>query len=422
MARRPTQAGLPPRVKRRAELTFKGNLDNGRHGWLRLTPAYSVRVVDDILQGKPTGVQVLDPFSGTGTTVLCAAMRGLPAVGLDINPFLVWLGNAKSRRYRRNSISEAAECAQQATAAARGESAPLAETPPIANVSRWWDPEPLAFLRGLKGSIDECCPAEGPVRDLLSVAFCRTIITLSNAAFNHQSMSFKRPAGAARQLTLFDDDSRDALAEQFGADIDFVLAGARQNPRVASSVLCADSRQMPSVFDGSADLLITSPPYPNRMSYIRELRPYMYWLGFLKEARDAGELDWQAIGGTWGVATSRVASWEKDSDTYFPAFLEPLMHQIRRTNAKSGEVLARYVGKYFEDIWLHLMSALRTLRRGAEMHYIVGNSKFYDVLVPVEVVYKDMLDRLGVARTEIIALRKRSSKKELVEYDVVAIV
>ena len=36
----------------------------------------------------------------------------------------------------------------------------------------------------------------------------------------------------------------------------------------------------------------------------------MYWLGYLEQPRDAGELDWQAIGGTWGAATSRVAAWE----------------------------------------------------------------------------------------------------------------
>lgn len=42
----------------------------------------------------------------------------------------------------------------------------------------------------------------------------------------------------------------------------------------------------------------TSPHYPNRISYIRELRPYMYWMKFLGEAREAGEMDWKAIGGT----------------------------------------------------------------------------------------------------------------------------
>ena len=56
------------------------------------------------------------------------------------------------------------------------------------------------------------------------------------------------------------------------------------------------------------------------MSYIRELRPYMYWLSYLRDGREAGELDWKAIGGTWGIATSRVGKWspsEGDQKTGF---------------------------------------------------------------------------------------------------------
>ena len=63
---------------------------------------------------------------------------------------------------------------------------------------------------------------------------------------------------------------------------------------------------------------------------------------------------------------------------------------------------------------------MRTMRRGAELHYIVGNSKFYDVLVPTERIYSDMLLEAGACSARINPLRKRNSKKELVEFDVVA--
>jgi hypothetical protein len=83
-------------------------------------------------------------------------------------------------------------------------------------------------------------------------------------------------------------------------------------------------------------------------------------------------------------------------------------------------VLAKYVGKYFEDMWMHFKSVRDYMKPGAEVHYIVGNSKFYDFVVPVETVYVDMLVRAGFhdARTKVI--RKRNSKKELYEFDVTA--
>jgi len=40
-----------PSIGRLDHLTFKGNLRETRHGWLRLTPAYSVHLVAEILSG-----------------------------------------------------------------------------------------------------------------------------------------------------------------------------------------------------------------------------------------------------------------------------------------------------------------------------------------------------------------------------------
>lgn len=64
-------------MNREPELTFKHNLKNGRHGWLRLTPAYSVKVVEQLLDQVPDVTHVLDPFSGSGTTGLVCAERGI---------------------------------------------------------------------------------------------------------------------------------------------------------------------------------------------------------------------------------------------------------------------------------------------------------------------------------------------------------
>lgn len=36
-------------MKQRSDYTFKYNKEQGRHGWLRLTPAYSIKLVKEIL-------------------------------------------------------------------------------------------------------------------------------------------------------------------------------------------------------------------------------------------------------------------------------------------------------------------------------------------------------------------------------------
>src|SRR3954470_7378245 len=85
---------------RREDLTFKANLQATRYGWLRLTPAYSVHLVAELLERHAReDTLVLDPYCGTGTTALVCAERGVACRTTDINPFLVWLCRAKTARY-----------------------------------------------------------------------------------------------------------------------------------------------------------------------------------------------------------------------------------------------------------------------------------------------------------------------------------
>jgi hypothetical protein len=187
---------------------------------------------------------------------------------------------------------------------------------------------------------------------------------------------------------------------------------------VEPRALLCDARSLASeLAPNRYSCVITSPPYPNRMSYIRELRPYMYWLGYLRDGRDAGELDWQTIGGTWGIATSNVAKWipEKGTQVPFSGF-----DGIVASIAAKSQVLARYVQKYFHDMVLHCRELFVVTKPDASIHYIVGNSKFYDILLPVELIFAALFEASGFVDIQVRVIRKRSSKKELFEYVVSA--
>lgn len=406
-------------VRQRADFTFKHNLQHGRHGWLRLTPAYSVRLVEQVLAEFGDGAErVFEPFSGTGTTPLCAAYRGMHAVATDINPFLVWLGRVKAAHYSAADSATFASAADDIAERLRARK-PRADTrPPLKNIERWWHARELEFVSELRAEIDGV--AQGSVRNLLDVAFCRTMMALSNAAFNHQSMSFKDAVPAAGPKPRA-DSTRRRCVERFREDARHVALSITDNPSGNARIERSDARGVANLdsTSGSFDLLVTSPPYPNRMSYIRELRPYMYWLGFLREAKEAGELDWQAIGGTWGIATSRLLGWER-SDNFVPGYLLPIVDEIRCAHAKNGELMARYVLKYFDDMFAHFRAAARLLKRGGSAHYIVGNATFYGHLVPTERLYVDQLAKAGFRRCDARTIRKRNSKKELLEFHVIA--
>jgi len=402
------------KIKQRSDYTFKFNRDIGRHGWLRLTPAYSVKLVEEILKRSNPGSQIIDPFSGTGTTPLFAGYHGFSAVGCELNPFLVWLGKVKTDIYDSSEIKEAESASRVLIEAISNNGIIPAEPPPIHNVQRWWDPGELNYLCKFKAAVEKLFPGLSKAKNLILITFCRLIIDLSNADFNHQSMSFKENGSGQGQLF----EERDRFNLMFQGELKQVLNSAALNPVTKPEIVECDSRSLTWKNSGHFDLLITSPPYPNRMSYIRELRPYMYWLGHLTNGRDAGELDWQAIGGTWGIATSRLNDWKRKPGGFYPSYLEDLLSKVAHQDNKNGRILANYIARYFEDIWLHIQSTADKIVRGGCVHYIVGNSTFYNILVPVERLYKEMLESVGFSGVTVHTIRKRNSKKALYEFDV----
>jgi len=381
-----------------ASVTFRGNLQTTRHGWLRLTPAYSVQLVRALLEARSRpDLPVLDPFCGTGTTLVACAEAGIACRTVDINPFLRWLAEAKSRPYSSVDVKRAAALVEaMAVAAERGKK--RGWVPALHRIEKWWDARTLDALSRAFGVIDG---RSGKARDLAALAFCRALVDAGNVSFAHQSMSFR-----ARAQTP-------GVGQALRAAFERLRPAAEQPLRPGEArVVVGDSRQLPEfIEEKSCGAVVTSPPYVNRMSYIRELRPYMYWLGFLDDGRAAGELDWRAIGGTWGVATSKLSRWRATTELELRG-LSSLVQRIER----ESPVLARYVERYFCDMDQHVGGLARVLAPGARANYVVGNSKFFDVIVPAEKLFAELFRRHGLKNVKTRVLRRRTSKKELFEY------
>lgn len=399
------------KIGTRSSLTFKANVNSGRYGWLRLTPAYSLNLVNKILSNYSRGSVVLEPFSGSGTTPLAAIDQGLTVYGREINPFLVWFGQTKTKVYASGELS-AAESALELVvnkAAKNSESQNLWQ-PDIFHIERWWNEPSLAALKALRYEIDQ---TDEPTKSLLEVALCRELIACSNASFNHPSMSFKNQGSAE---VIF-DEAYESVVAGFMNEAKAVIESAADNPTGSCTIEQGDSRK-PFKAEIQADVVITSPPYANRMSYIRELRPYMYWTRYLQTGQEAGELDWQTIGGTWGSATTKLKSWKGVEETPIDGDVETVCTKI--LEGKSGDVLSPYVKKYFYDMWQHFIAIKPAIKDGGKLCYIVGNSTFSGTMVPTQEWYAEMMRAAGFRDVQVEIIRKRNCNKQLYEYAVEA--
>ncbi|MGC8781568.1 MAG: DNA methyltransferase [Anaerolineae bacterium] len=72
--------------------------DRTFHDWYRFVLSFPPHLVRNYLRefGDDRRIVVLDPFCGTGTTLIEAKLAGLPGIGLEANPFACFASSVKT--------------------------------------------------------------------------------------------------------------------------------------------------------------------------------------------------------------------------------------------------------------------------------------------------------------------------------------
>jgi hypothetical protein len=351
-----------------------------------------------------------------GTVPLCMKYRGIPAGSIELNPYLFFVGTVKTRTYK--DVPEIQACFdafravyQAALGKLPGEGGAAAYLkehegwiPRINFPERWWSPGNLMQLvcvRQLLARFD----ATPHHLDLLRMGILGVLVPASNAKHNHVSLTFADEPAAIINLTH-------VLSIKYKTMIDDLKAAAampcsevtifRGNSKEASKVLPADVR---------ATAVITSPPYPNRFSYARETRPHLFFFDFIEDARAVGQLETDAIGGTWGKATSVLAAGVAPANPLVESLLAPYTRNID----DAGSLMASYVIKYFNDIYTHAAEIWKVCAGRCRLAYVIGNSKFYGHPLPSDEILAGIFGHFGFELERIDRMRRRQSKTGLYE-------
>jgi hypothetical protein len=400
-------------------VTFQGKLGLPIHRWYRLTPSFSPQLALDIAAefGLNGNDFVLDPFSGVGTVPLCMKYRGVPSCSVEINPYLHFVGTVKTRTY--SDLAAVKDVFQAFAATARKELGKLpnddrlakgylsenqAFVPKLHNIHRWWTSGNLMQLVCLRRLLlADNNPPE--YHDLLKMGLLAILIPVSNAKHNHVSLTFAEKPLETVNVALVLQRKYDEILDD--------LRNVSSLPCAEAVVYRGNSKALTAVLPRSCRVsaVITSPPYPNRFSYARETRPHLFFFDFIQDAEAVGQLETAAIGGTWGKATSVLASgidWKSD---VVQAALSPYLTGI---NANGG-LMANYVKKYFNDMYDHIHQLAQVCKKQCRLAYVVGNSKFYGHPLPTDEILAALFQHFGFTLDRIDKMRKRQSKAGLYE-------
>ncbi len=256
----------------------------------RMDPA-AVRVLIAGLGGRGA---VLDPFCGSGTTLVEARAAGLAATGSDLNPLAAAIARTKTWNAppsRRRALLETAraiatEALEEGKAARRAghHQAPLRRTGKNSSardrrIAEWFAPHVRRELEQMASLIDEETDRE--LRDHLRIVLSSILYKVSRRASDTDPRKVERNIARGNPARLFA-----ARAEILCAGLDDLAARRGPIPRV----VVGDARRL-SVPAGAFDLVITSPPYAGTYDYADLHGLRMSFLGF-----DAAELERHEMG------------------------------------------------------------------------------------------------------------------------------
>ena len=396
------------------DITFKSGQTESIHKWYRLTPSYSPSLVRFLIKEFQITKNdfVLDPFSGRGTTIIECQKYGIKALGIEINPLLQEVGN-RSLDWNTNNIHLfETYIAEVYNAIKKHEKNTIEEVvdifktriPIIHNVFRWWKKDILKELIICRSLMFK--ENYFSVRNYLWLALNKVCLDCANIHRNHPTITFDD--NHQRKIDVLSEIKDNLYVIYY--DLTNLSSKERQFTNLNKIKLGNSVENLKKHINQTVDFVITSPPYPNRYSYIHQTRPQLHFMELLDNISEATEIDLQAVGGTWGRATSIL----KKELIKAPTNIKPYLSYYEELKNKNL-LMCNYATKYFINMWKHIKLLKQINSSGFKGAYIVGNSRLSGVEIFTESILGEIFRHEGFEVDKIVSFRKRGGKKRLYE-------
>ena len=402
------------------DITFLSGQNESVHRWYRLTPSFAPSLVRYFLEYFDVGEDslVLDPFNGRGTTVIECQKAGIPSVGFEINPLLQRVGEYSLvwDRHRVNDLREFQNVLKFQLSAFSKKS--LEETlkilsaslPNIHDVFRWWNPTVLRDLIVARELVR--CESFLSVKENLWLALNSASIDCANIHRNHPTITFDDTHN--REISVMDT----VIARLIEQTKDLMSLSEREltNSKLGQVELRDACQNLPDSHPCLRGVtnVITSPPYPNRYSYVHQTRPQLHFMEVINERGEATDIDLLTVGGTWGRATSNLAKKLIVPEREIAECLD-----YYAALREQSVLMCNYATKYFLDLNRHITEMRRWAGSGFRGVYIIGNSRLKGVEVFAESILARLFEINGFTVEKMLVFRKRGGRKRLYETAVV---
>jgi DNA modification methylase len=364
-----------------------------RHRWYFFKEAFSPMIVDHAIDDAclKKGDLVVDPFCGSGTAPLQAAVRGLKGHGIEVNPFLAFVARTKLAHCSVRSFDES--LSRVLSVVGRGQKSGLEG---FSTFSRTQGSKRWLFNRSVLRSFDSAWTVatsdRGPASNLVRLCLLEAAMASCNAEKDGKCLRY-RPQW--EDLGFNRGHFTSALTTQAMLVRDDLV---KAPPAGAGRIEQGDvrKRELPSGFK----LCVTSPPYLNSFDYTDVYRPELFLGGFVSSMPELVRLRLRTL-------RSHVqVSWPKPKEhQYGTRYADSLKRVIERKDRLWDRRIPEMIQAYFEDVEVVLKALKRRAHPEASVWLVVSTSAYAGVEIPVDLIIADIATACGWFLREVKVLR-----------------
>jgi DNA modification methylase len=414
--------------------------DRAVHDWYRFVLSFPPHLVRQYLDNfnAELGQMVLDPFCGTGTTLVEARKMGFAAGGIEANPMTHFASVVKTRWDISADDFEqhSRELAGQANALFAEQGLNLYDDLPLfAQQAKSVD-----SLRGLNVKRNKLL-LSGSIspRPLHRVLELLDLIRAHPAPWTpHQELALATTLVADASNLKFGPEV--GVSRQKKTDADVVGGWLQRIKQMSADLRALSSSTYPSVhvhhgdardqlpFDAhSVNYVITSPPYPNEKDYTRATRLESVVLGFINTPQELRAIKQHLLRSN----TRNVYAADTD-DRWVQQFktVQRLADQIEAKRLELGKTSGferqyhRVIRLYFGGMYRHLEALKPVLAPGARCAYVVGDQEsFFRITVRTGELLAEMaeycgykVERIDLWRTRLATATGTQIREEVVVF------
>lgn len=412
--------------------------DHAAHDWYRFVLSFPPHLVRDYLDkfDVDSKMCVLDPFCGTGTTLVECKRAAIPSIGIEAHPMARFVSEVKVSwavdpdallRHALDVARHTSEIFEAEGVEDAGATLILKSVAAPAKLRTLPDQEAKLLLTNSISPL--------PLHKTL------TLLEILNDRkdrnlWRHERLALAKALVFKISNLTFGPEVGVGRAKEDAAVLAEWLSGIRamtQDLRVLqgekntkADVYQADSRCLGNVLKPkSVDVVITSPPYPNEKDYTRTTRLETVLLGLVQNKQEMRSLKKTMIrSNTRGV-------YKADRDDLLVVHNDKINHiadAIEKRRIELGKtsgferLYARVTKLYFGGMARHLSELRPLLRPGAQLAYVVGDQASYlRVMIRTGQLLAEIAESLGYDVTGIDLFRTRlaTATKEQLREEVV---